>query len=748
MEDLELLLEGPIAPESPTWADILRDDPFDNSEGLWDNVDFAEASSESADGSLLDDTDEWDKTSRHSIANVEDARLLAKRDGFAANFDHLQEILERKNSFLTAFATESRLTESQVIREIIFMLLGLPSTLFERVNGLECKLKAKITIQNLDAQTVEHILQEVCDIGTQLAAIRDFTDKREAIPVLQTLQASLLSRLQTVDQDLSQIAKRILEWTGSIVTLTTILPAVVDVTGSLTLVNRALPSESLQDNQKGIFVLEGLHQLAREEQALGEPERYFYIAEIFFECFRTYLKPIEAWIQDGILDDHNGVLFIKRSSKSLPLSSLWSEQYSLVRDERGNIPVPSFMQPLALMIFASGKTINFSKALGQTAEDIRPVNEPRLTFTSVCHPGFDEISPFEELFTSSLEQWIERRRSVSSAHLLSRLASQCNLLGTLDAFEHVYFGRNGYLTGQVAYTIFDRIDKGKRWQDKFALTDIFRDAFNSIPSIDKSKLSVRIAKNLQLRGIKQRSVLQFEYLLIDYELPWPLATIIRPETTPVYQHVAVLLLQLLRAQHVLSRLLYSPMSPAEPTTVRNLALSLRHRLHWFVETVQNYIVKEALAPMMTKLRSEISKAGDLDTMVAVHASCAAELESSCILANQQNSTHQALVSLIDLGIVFSDLYSTNVFRNAATDDWQHTTDDADSSEDEVNDSSSNRNQSLESPEIILEKLENISTTYARLLNFIFLGARDGSRSRKGGTLQRLVDLLKFGTTEP
>ena len=746
IEDLALL-DQPTAPESLTWADIIRDDPLDNRDGIWDDVDFRGTSSDSGEGSLIQDSEDDSSALSQSFVSIEDPGQPLRSEDCFADFEALQTIRESRAHFIKSSTNSEPLTETQVIREILFMLHGLPSILFERLEDGKIWQKTRISIPELAAPITDNAVQTLCDIASALSIVRDFTTKAEAVQVLQTLQSSLLSRLREVDESLSNIEQRIIKGRGSPATLAAILPEVDRRTKHFLLLIRIIPSETIEDEKRCIFALESLHQLACEQQVFGDMKGFTLAAEVFLNCFQTYLEPLEEWMQEGTLDDESTSVFIRRSSETLPLSSLWSKQYLLVRDERGKILAPSFMQSLALSIFASGKAVNFSRALCETSRAVQPVGKSTSTFASICGPSLSTICPFGELFSQALQQWAENKQSLSSIHLKATLSSKYNLHHALNALNHIYFGCNGTLTQQIGHGIFDRIDKGRRWQDKFALTDLFRDGLNIVTGLDESKLSVRVVGITKLQEMKPRSVLQFECLGINYELPWPLVTIIRPESFLIYQRIHVLLLQLLRAKYLLDRQSCQLVVTQKPRHIQKLGLHLRHNLHWFVETVQSYILKEVLEPMALTMRSEMHDATDIDSMISIHENSLTRAEILCLLANQQHSTHQALVSILDLVVVFSDICSSSIFRTSTTKDNSRTTADSDSSEDDEKPDSA-REPGVESQEELQTRLSKISTTYTRLLQFVFMGARDASRSRKGSTLQKLADLLKFGMTDP
>ena len=743
IEDLDLLAGSP-GPAVLTWNEILKDDPLDNRSGVWDNVDFGQASSESGEGSYYEDSGDSDSGIDIDFLDGGDAMNVIESFEAVPDLEAFRGIQVNRDPYDRANTNESHHTETRIIREAIFMLHGLPTATFKEVDG-RVQQSPAIALERLTTVSIRNALAGVCDIGTRLLSLRNWAHGNESIPVLQTLQASLVLRLQDMSATLSTIEKRTLKAIGTATTLTSLLSEAEEAAKRILLLANVIPSNQDPDRKRSIFVLEALYEVVCGQQALGDTENYYYVANIFLECFQTYLRPIRNWMEAGTLPEEDAAFFVRRAKKDLPPAALWSEQFFIAMNELSKPIAPKFLHSHVPSIFASGKAVNFIKALGDEWQMEDSADEPTLTFASVCQPKSDLLSPFGELFNKSFDRWIESKHRLSSVQLLETLSSKFDLWATFDALEHVYFGKNGALTQQVAFAIFDRIDKGKRWQDRFALTDLLRDKFSSASSVNGVNLSVRFIESRVSQQAQPRSVIQLEGLAINYELSWQLATIIKPEISTVYQQTSVLLLQLLRAKHVLDQ--QSSQHYSIPTSQRNLVLSLRHRLRWLTEVVQNYILNEALHPTLTVLHAQMRAAKDLDTMIARYAANIVELQHACMLAGQQSSTHQALMSILDLVVVFSDSVSFSTAVRAPDCDRATRSNESDSSEDDnVIDNSGDKAATL--PESIRLQLENFSVAYDRLLNFFFTGARDLSRSQKGSRLRVLVDDLKFGINVP
>lgn len=746
IEELEVI-KRPSTPPPLTWQQILRDDPYDDKE-IWDSIDYGAATSDEDDTSLVEGIEEQGSIVLESPeTSLGELPLIGTTVEAEPDVRALEELLESRRSYEGQLASERPLlTETQLLRETIFMLLGLPTGVYRESISGDFSVGVECVVQDLSHATIDDLLRALCKTGSRVGTIRRWIATEQVVPLLQTLQFSLSKKLQVYHSRLSRIEESVIYSEIPSITLLTFASDVQSISKCLLLLESVLPPDD--KDSRHYSVLETLYELVCLMQSLGDADAYTYVAEIFFDCFNTYLKPLRAWMQEGLLEKDDQIFFVKRKSERLPLSSLWTEQFYLLRDADGALSAPKFLHLFARKIFVAGKSINFLDALGQTGPTTVDKTEPSLDFESVYSHDSDSISPFEELLTASLGQWIASKYKVSSSHLLNVYISQCDLWRTLDALDHVFFFRNGALVQQVAYRIFDKIDSGKRWQDRFALTDLFQERLGEIQSVESSRITIRILGDPRTQQPELTSLQKLGLIAISYRLPWTTATVIRPEYCITFRRISTILLQLQRARQLLDRQSLSFDSvQKQNSTTRKSILSLRHRLRWLVETLQTYFVKTVLQPVMVELKLNVSKAEDLDDLLKLYATHVSALEVSCLLATSQQSTLKALVSLLDLVGLFSDLcfstLDTELRRSTKVTKAFPTSDDDSASEDEAP-PSSNKEKVADSLADITGKLAHCATTYHHLLSFVFAGAQETSRNYGVSSLQMLVDNLRLG----
>ena len=671
------LLKRPPSSDPLTWAKIIAEDPLDNQDGIWDTVDYANESSEDDEAVTLDlltksrateSTSslegDFDQLIGDALNDSDDKSLLKEivRSQFWHD-NHVHDYLKGRNGDTNGHSLPAILiTETQLIREVIFMLIGLPTAVFNVDSRCSLRPSPRYAIQHTSQEAIQGVLDVFASLGGKISVIRNWTKSKETIMLIQSLQTEIATRLETFDAVLTDIQDGIIHpYKGGSVTLLSLLSKVESATKLLITLTPIVSARAWDDAGKPFVVLEELYELTTFIQSIGDVDIYHDLASVFFKCFEVYLKPMTRWMRIGELEESDQTFFIGSYKQDLPLTSLWSSQYKLLTDDNGKLFAPSFLQLAGKKIFTTGKSVIFLKHLNRYRDfEHRTAElEGELDFTVFHAAGaISELCPFEELFSSALDDWIAERHHAYSAYLRELLGSTCGLWKSLDALEYIYFSRNGALGSQISSSIFRRIDRGKvPWNDRFVLTELFHENLASLECVDMSRLDVRPAtQGHSMNQSHGRSVKVLASLQIDYTLPWMVANIIKPESQRIYQAVYVFLLQIERAKQLLHQLKPTKdlsIAKNEENNIR-LIISLRHRLLWFVNTLQTYMTSTVLSQATASMRSNMEKAEDLDEMIKVHQEYIQRLEQQCLLSSKCTSIHQAIVSLLELTVLFSN----------------------------------------------------------------------------------------------
>lgn len=687
---------APLEPELPpaplTWADIVAEDPLEDWDGIWKNVDFTETSDDDERTESVH-SDHSVPTSESNVIGqaieayaetlMEPATSVSLRDIQMAQFWNTKDankfgVIREEDGDRWS---KTNLTELQVGREIIFLILGLPTSIFRQENEGQVTVVKADFLEHVSQESLTVLLQGFAVLANKLLSIRQWAKREESIPLEQTFQAALASRLEAVDGALSAIQAKIFSpYVHSVPSLLELYDEISKTSRLLVQVHEILLELDVNANLERPFrILEVLFDRTCVNQGIGDADGYEYMANLFFDCFQTYLKPIRLWMENGRLTGRDGVIFIKKDEKDVQLNSVWRDQYHLINDSNGDLHAPKFLRVAATKIMNTGKSVDFLRRLGWEDHDVGldPAMEVVMSYKSVCQPAdVGLFSPFAELFDMALDRWIADKHQAFSSELRARLESRCGLQASLDAVEYIYFGRNGALSTNFTNKIFEKLDRENlRWNDGFIMTELLQGTFTSIPCIDIDLLQIRPSPpTKQNSSGAQRSMSVLEDIRVSYTLPWPVANIIRTDSIETYQGIFVLLTQLQRAKYLLQR--QKPAKSAQASDQKPLLqlYTLRHRLLWLTHTILAYITDLVLSVATADMRIAMGRAEDVDSMIAIHQAYVLKLQDQCLLLKKHTSIRHAIISLLDLTILLSDVQASYTKGQVSSDSESGSTD--------------------------------------------------------------------------
>ena len=773
-----VLLEPPSSPSALTWSDILADDPLDCQDDIWNNVDFAADDSDEEEVLEADGLDVAEPISDSSWLDLDSAEagledlIQPQDDGplreiMDAQFWKQQAATSTMDQLERDKAPMITLTELQAVRETTLMLLGLPTSIYIVNDRGSVFISPGIRIRHVSQGSIMDLLQVFAEIGWKLRKVRSWSGRKTAVPLEQRFQAAIDSRLLEVDHGLNKMQARFLKPQSQF------NPSLLQLQDEVCSISRFMQQvyniivklESRPNAEMSFHILEHLFDETCANQSTGDGDGYEYMAKLFFECFQTYLRPIRRWMELGLLSNQDQVMFIGKSQKDVPLDSLWRDQYHLIQDANAKLHAPEFLHVTANKIFNTGKSVIFLRNLGYEEERSgeESLDARAMTYESVCEPaGFGMVSPFTELFDSAFDAWITGSHHSASLMLHTKLESECGLQRSLDALEHIYFFRNGALSSNVAFKLFERINRGDlQWGDSFVLTELFHETFRATACIDLECLGVRSIMNTTDRDRLRvkHSMATLEDLQITYSLPWPIANIIPAKSLKICSRIFVFLLQIHRAKYLL-QMQRLPRS-ASPTVDRHILqlYSLHHRLLWFTDVILSYITDMVLSASTIDMRMDMKRAEDVDGMITVHEAYVSLLQDRCFLTEQNGPIHQAIISLLDLAVLCSDVQSSYVSRTEEargvstasnmTRMAQRQSVHSDSDEDEGNNRIDNTDEhSRFKPELAnTDRLGSMSDTFGKLHGYISAAVHGMSKANSVTCWEMLSRNLAVGARD-
>lgn len=686
-----------------TWLDLDTHGAAYSDEDIWEEIDYRADSSDEEIASISSGPSISNPLPRTPVTTGKDYEIPPDvfvpedNDPLIKSIEKAQ-FWKQENNHIAPWAKEHEIgsriiSELQLARETIFMLQGLPTSIFWRLDS-HIELDHRYTIAHTSGDAVSSLLASFKEIGDKVDAVRQFTALQQTIPYMQTFRRGLEGILQSFDRLLSQKECYYLS-PGSTVSLLSLLEDVRQQSRHLVLVADLVIS--LSQDGKPMRCLDLLYGFVNMLEALGDANGFELFATVFFSCFETYARSIQLWMQTGQVDPHDSTFFVRRSKDNGDMRSLWLEWYDLHEGvQRENIP--RFLEPGIQRIFTTGKSMVFLSHLNALPESSEASENSETMFQNACHPPISPSQPlpFSALVESAFEKLIDANHAVSSHWLRMQLVEQCGLWSSIEALEHVYLGKDSSILGLIDSKIFELMDRGRAWDDKFLLTELIRSSFSTIRSFDQTRLVVRTDGLSSGTEYSSRSVRMLASASIDYILPWPVANIITRDAIKSYQRISIFLMQIRRAKYALVRQHMRESRNPQIGADSNLVHALHHNLLWFIDAIYAHFTHLVISTESQSFRSSFAQAEDVDTMIAVNQSFLSSLEDQVLLSQILSPIHDAIISILDLCIHFADLQAAHAFEATASEDGvsdshflprtpRRKTQDDDSDSDEEND---------------------------------------------------------------
>lgn len=638
--------------QSLSWSHINVEGIAFNDEDIWEKVDFAGDSSDD-DFSVASDAS-FSRQRPQSSTTVEedyvvpDDMFLSAQDEDVVTSIRKAQFWKPENQPVEFHGKDdsSRLiTESQLCREVIFMLQGLPTSVFRHLDG-EIKVNYGYKLAHSSNEALASLLQCFSEIGANINVIRRFTKVPQTIPYMQTFCRAIEERLLEFDKILSQLQCKHLsvDYTISILQL---LADVRQHSHELLLLSDMIAKLGEISIDQPMRCIDLLYDLICMHEALGDETSSRNLAQLFFMCFKTYTRSARLWMEKGQVDALDSTFFVRTIHENGGLRTLWHDWYVLDMGHKGQ-KVPKFLATSIQKVFTAGKSMVFLRHLNAMPDpaDSQDDNCPLESSLSL---------PFSALVESAFEKLVNVDHSLSASLLRTELGQQCGLWASLDALHHVYLGKDMSATSAIDAKIFELLDRGRFW-DRFLLTEVARTAFAPISVVETSKLLIRPA-NLSSSQYQTRSVRVFQAISIDYGLPWPIANIITEDVMHSYQRVSTFLMQIRRAKYsIVKQRIRDARRASETDTLVNI---LRHNMLWFLDFLYGHLTYLVISTETQALHKALSGAQDVDAMIAAYQSYMVSLEAQCLLSKDLSQVHEAIISILDLCVHFASLQTAH-----------------------------------------------------------------------------------------
>lgn len=649
------------------WSEIDATGAEFADEDIWGDVDYGASSSDS-ETSIA--------SSEISIPRILPQRAQPLRDDFMIPDEFLTSgedpdlvktiksghFWEYDSAGIREFAESHTrfITELQAAREILFMLQGLPTSLFWKIDN-SIAVDRRYALNHASNAAFLHMLRSHADIGVELGKLRKFVKIPQSVVFLQTFTRGVEKELSEFDTFLSKMQLSYLSpgktVTVSMLQLTEEVQKEVRV---LLLLADLVVKLGSAPPEQSFLCLDLLYNLVCVNQASGNEHELKSLAKLFFSCFEAYARPLRLWLRSGDLEASQDHFFITDSGHDHDMQTLWHDWYFL-RETSGHLHAPAFIKPSARRILTTGKSIVFLRHLNVAIDELESVHWQPLDFDAVRPDDTTwQLLPFSSLLDQAVENLISMNHILASSMLRDQLKEQCGLWTSLSALQHIYLCKDASVSTIIDSKIFASLDKrGGVWNDRFLLTELVQSAFGETNYVDISRLIVRSArKTFHDFESQSRKVKILKSISIEYMLPWPVANIITKPAMSKYQRISTFLMQIRRAKYTLERqrlLKKNDTDDDDEDEDDNLGYIIRHNLLWFTNILYGHITDMVIATNTETMEKALAESPDIDSMVSVHESYISALEEHCLLSHNLAPIYQAVIALLDLCIHFADI---------------------------------------------------------------------------------------------
>lgn len=340
-----------------TWEDILAEEPLEGEH--WEKVDYNE----------VDDDDEEEEESDELMENP-DSDTSVEIDEDIANMT-IEPLPKPIDSYILVNENQSEefinesywtvneifISESNVIRECLLVMLGQPCEMFDAttIQGYTVvtpRMIKKYNMAHLTSSILKSLLTKVGQFATIIGQLRQYTDSyflTETTFKYKHVHGLIDQYVQNFDKELIKMQKEYLH--------TDVISLMQCVYKLEELVEPYIPLvEVLKSVSTQVELLDELYNVLYTEITSKSAS---LLQEVFMETLRDY--KLEEFINHGYC---TGEYFFIAETPGIDVSQYWTKALTVTSDP------PLFIKQQTNIIYLSGKSSGFLKRLGYKTRNI------------------------------------------------------------------------------------------------------------------------------------------------------------------------------------------------------------------------------------------------------------------------------------------------------------------------------------------------------------------------------------------
>eukprot|EP00111_Clytia_hemisphaerica_P000114 TCONS_00000263-protein len=279
-----------------------------------------------------------------------------------------------KNQFTKVSNDPQLLSEKILVRETVWMLLGLENLHVYKFTGTKYDVNEDIVITHLTKETLSKFLTSFTEVGTKVVLLKRFTElcaqKYSEIPkTIQAFGYTISKYLSNRRETLIDLEKTLMEKDNA-TTLLTLKDDLADDISKVNFIYKIYNHAVVEGHEKYFTVTERVvhfldvfYDFVCTLDNMGDSgtEKMMLVLPMFLEVCRPYLEDVGCWMATGQLPRDEEFMIYRTQNQVQGETRYWHELF-LIRENRSTDGkssklVPRFLEKLQKQILVSGKSL-------------------------------------------------------------------------------------------------------------------------------------------------------------------------------------------------------------------------------------------------------------------------------------------------------------------------------------------------------------------------------------------------------
>lgn len=605
------------------------------------------------------------------------------------------------------------LSERQVIREILWLLQGLDTFLFQ-YDGSNCSLRKNVNIKYVTQQSFWKIVSPVVVYGNIIRNLNEFVGKAigpehcEITPrTYQAYASGMKDILNEMMQEINIIEKTVFDQKVTF-TLSMALEHVTPMMRKFEILDRihrdGVDSVKLSNPcAKACNLLNVLYEHSMElHLAAPQPEYSAIVTTLFLKTVKPYIDIIERWLLSGVLEDRCDEFVIQRKGDIQLLDERFWDLAVVLRQTAAGTTI-YFLKPILGILVIAGKSMEILSRLGKLLKMTKTNEYDSSTLYDKFLEGIlikcdmasgvtldpllrdnigllepakniermavaltrSNVSSVHEMLELSLFPRIESLHKHVSGNLIDILKRECFMNECLRDMRKYFLMEAGSIMHTFLSGVFKMSPEIDIRNEELSINMLLEDTFSS-----QMKKMPKIHIVMEDTADETKDLIhRLDPLMLSYELPWPLDIVINHECLHQYKRVFTFLMQIKHAKCALDELRFCDLIgdlDDQKLQLMKLKLKRMHILRMyllnFVDCFHTYILTTVVRCSWLHFKKLMDNSRDLQHIIDAHTEFVRQIYERSFLSTNGSVIYKPVMNVLNQSLIFGNIWNSNIFN--------------------------------------------------------------------------------------